>query len=137
MEECSLFDVLHKEYKWEKKDFGYDGPYPPYVRIGMKIYLIPPGLEPAFEKWNGILGVFRKRLLIHDLLGRFRYIRFMDEAVEDGMGLKYVGGFDNTIPFQIVSLDKTEMVLRHPDEMAPLPFWYPILSPASKVMLSC
>lgn len=136
MEELSLFDVLHHEYKWEKKDFGYDGPYPPYVRIGVKMYLLPPSLEPAFEKWYGALGVFRAKLLIHELLGKFRYIRLTDEAVEDGIGLKYVGGFDNSIPFQIMSLNKTEMILRHPEEMESLPFWYPILSPASKVMLS-
>ena len=69
---------------WEKYNFGYSGPFPPYIRLGLTLNL--DGLEPAFQSFIRDRIFLRTSRLMRDHLARFRYIRFLSEACEDAFG---------------------------------------------------
>lgn len=70
---------------WERFHFGYNGPFPPYLRVGMGITL--DGLVPQFQSFiRDRFFVARTTVAMTAHLRRFREIQFTEEACEDAFG---------------------------------------------------
>lgn len=86
----TLADSLLTEAGWERTWFGYDGPFPPYARIGMR--WIPGSLsfEPCFECWKKDRIFRRSKTSMRDHMRRYAAVRFLAPAVEDRYGAQVV-----------------------------------------------
>ena len=70
---------------WERFNFGYDGPFPPYLRVGFGITL--DGLVPQFQSFiRDRFFVARTTVAMTEHLRKFREIKFTEEACEDAFG---------------------------------------------------
>ena len=79
----SLYDSLIA-VGWEKYNFGYAGPYPPYLRVGMIITLDGPKL--AFTSFIRDRILLRTKVSVEHHLRNFQFIRILPEACEDVFG---------------------------------------------------
>lgn len=80
----TLFDSLLAN-GWERFNFGYDGPFPPYLRVGIGMSL--DGLVPQFESFiRDRFFVARTKVAMTVHLRGFREIKFTREACEDAFG---------------------------------------------------
>ncbi|OYU17449.1 MAG: hypothetical protein CFE34_15655 [Rhodobacteraceae bacterium PARR1] len=79
----SLYDSLIA-VGWEKYNFGYAGPYPPYLTVGMMITLDGPKL--AFTSFIRDRILLRTKVSVEHHLRNFQFIRILPEACEDVFG---------------------------------------------------
>lgn len=78
---------------WERFNFGYDGPFPPYLRVGLGITL--DGLVPQFQSFiRDRFFVARTTVSIKVHFQTFREIKFTEEACEDAFGRDWVAIHD-------------------------------------------
>ena len=85
----TLFEsLLH--IGWERFNFGYDGPFPPYLRVGIGITL--DGLVPQFQSFiRDRFFIARTKVAMTVHFRRFREIKFTEEACEDAFGRAWAG----------------------------------------------
>lgn len=70
---------------WERYNFGYDGPFPPYLRVGVGITL--DGLVPQFQSFIRDKFFFlRTTIGMAEHLQSFKEIKFTEECCEDAFG---------------------------------------------------
>ncbi|WP_156884592.1 hypothetical protein [Stappia stellulata] len=81
----SLFDSL-LDSGWEKYNFGYNGPFPPYIKIGLKWSLDGP--SPCFSSMTRDRIIFRSKTKISKHFSSFREIKMSRNAMEDIFGKK-------------------------------------------------
>jgi hypothetical protein len=75
---------------WERYNFGYDGPFPPYLRVGAGVTL--DGLVPQFQSFiRDRFFVGRTAVAMTSHLRRFREIKFTEEACGDAFGRAWAG----------------------------------------------
>lgn len=80
----TLFESLLAK-GWERFHFGYNGPFPPYLRVGIGITL--DGLVPQFQSFiRDRFLVARTRVAMAEHLRGFREIKFSEAACEDAFG---------------------------------------------------
>ena len=85
----TLFDSLLAN-GWESFNFGYDGPFPPYLRVGVGITL--DGLVPQFQSFTrDRFLVGRTSVAMTEHLRKFREIKFTKDACEDAFGREWAG----------------------------------------------
>lgn len=78
---------------WERFHFGYNGPFPPYLRVGLGITL--DGLVPQFQSFiRDRFVLLRTKVAMTEHLRRFREIKFTEEACEDAFGRDWAQSID-------------------------------------------
>ena len=84
--EVTLADSLKIDANWEIAHFGYNGPYSPYVRIGLGFKFGSPWIFPAFESWirDGIVRRTKTNAYRH--LRNYNSILIGFEAFEEVQG---------------------------------------------------
>ena len=135
MEIFTLVDSLKKHAGWELYNFGYDGPNPPYVRIGTKIRLSPLRMEHVFESFKPDKFLFRSRIPIAKHLRFYRWIKIQPIVFEEAYGRKFAT--DEHFPFnQWLSLHRiTFYGLELGSVVAPLELPHFLLSHAAGIWL--
>lgn len=88
----TLFESLMTN-GWERFHFGYNGPFPPYLRVGLGITL--DGLVPQFQSFiRDRFVLLRTKVAMTEHLRRFREIKFTEEACEDAFGRDWAQSID-------------------------------------------
>lgn len=84
--EVTLAESLKINANWEIAHFGYNGPYAPYVRIGLGHKLGKPWIFPAFESWikDGIIRRTKIDAYLH--LKNYNNLLIGPEAFEEAQG---------------------------------------------------
>jgi hypothetical protein len=121
--EISLAESLRQQAGWEIVNFGYNGPNPPYVRIGLTLSFRPLRLRPCFESWLKDKVVVRSKVLIEDHLRPYGFISFSAKAVEDAFGRASAGTFPIDRWFKIVKVGMHDLTVGDliTDETAEIP----------------
>ena len=69
---------------WERFNFGYDGPFPPYLRVGFGITL--DGFVIQFQSFIRDRFFTRTTVAMEKHLQSYKEIKFTEEACEDAFG---------------------------------------------------
>jgi hypothetical protein len=96
-EPTTLAESLVAEAGWSRGNFGHDGPNPPYLRIGGKLWLTLTEFEPCFSSFHRDRLLFRSKVSMTDHLSRYDQIMVDPLAFEDRFGPQQ--GTDATFPF--------------------------------------
>lgn len=85
----TLFDSLLAN-GWERFNFGYNGPFPPYLRVGIGITF--DGFVLQFQSFiRDRFLIARTSVAMTAHLRSFREIKFTEEACEDAFGRDWAG----------------------------------------------
>ncbi|SFG82719.1 hypothetical protein SAMN05192565_112126 [Methylobacterium gossipiicola] len=93
----TLAESLITEAGWTRGNFGHDGPNPPYLRIGGKLWLTLTEFEPCFSSFHRDRLLFRSKVSMTDHLSHYDQIMVDPLAFEDRFGPRQ--GTDATFPF--------------------------------------
>jgi hypothetical protein len=96
-EPVTLAESLMAEAGWSQANFGGDGPNPPYLRIGGKLWVTLTEFEPCFSSFHRDRLLFRTKVSMTDHLSRYDQIMVDPLAFEDRFGPRQ--GTDATFPF--------------------------------------
>lgn len=96
-EPTTLAESLMTEAGWTRGNFGHDGPNPPYLRIGGKLWLTLTEFEPCFSSFHRDRLLFRSKVSMTVHLSRYDQIMVDPLAFEDRFGPQQ--GTDATFPF--------------------------------------
>ncbi len=96
-EPVTLAESLMKQAGWTAANFGTDGPNPPYLRIGGKLWVTLTEYEPCFSSFRRDRMLFRSKVSMADHLARYGEIMIDPIAFEECYGPGE--GTDATFPF--------------------------------------
>ncbi|MEH3120293.1 MAG: hypothetical protein PGN25_22600 [Methylorubrum populi] len=85
-EPVTLAESLMREAGWGAENFGVEGPNPPYLRIGGKLWVTLTGFEPCFSSFHRDRGPFRSKVAMADHLAKYDAIMVDPLAFEDCFG---------------------------------------------------
>ncbi|MER2253070.1 hypothetical protein ABS772_24425 [Methylorubrum podarium] len=85
-EPVTLAESLMREAGWGPENFGTEGPNPPYLRIGGKMWMTLTGFEPCFASFHRDRGPFRSKVAIADHLAKYDAIMVDPLAFEECFG---------------------------------------------------
>lgn len=131
----TLFDSLLPN-GWESFNFGYDGPSPPYLRVGVGITL--DGLVPQFQSFTrDRFFVARTSVAMTEYLRRFREIKFTKDACEDAFGRDWAGsiGFPADRWLQLRQFSVLERLVWDPIDHRLVNVPLELLSKAGQILL--
>lgn len=92
-----LAGALRTEAGWGDAQFGHDGPNPPYLRIGGKLWVTLTEYEPCFSSMCRDRGFFRSKVSIAALLETYDQLMVDPIAFEECFGPGE--GTEATFPF--------------------------------------
>lgn len=98
-EPVTLAESLVAEAGWSPANFGGDGPNPPYLRIGGKLWVTLTEFEPCFSSFHRDRVLFRSKVSMADHLSRYDQIMVDPLAFEECFGP--LEGTDATFPFGV------------------------------------
>jgi hypothetical protein len=114
--QITLADSLKADAGWEIFNFGYNGPNPPYVRIGLLFRPLDLNMEPCFESFIRDRVIFRSKVSMESHLRKYRDIKIDPVVFEEHFGRKYTT--NETFPFgewlHVLKVLFGEIVLAHP-----------------------
>jgi hypothetical protein len=85
-EPVTLAESLMSEAGWGPENFGREGPNPPYLRIGGKLWVSLTEFEPCFASFRRDRGPFRSKVAIADHLAKYDAIMIDPLAFEECFG---------------------------------------------------
>lgn len=107
----TLADYLMSELRWERNQFGYDGPFPPYIRLDMRWSMYPLRWTACMCPWYNDHIWLRSKFPIADHLLKFSGIQFSRECIEDTLGRATAIDFPCDDWFQFEKMDTTDLIL--------------------------
>lgn len=96
-EPVTLADSLIIDAGWSEANFSEDGPNPPYVRIGRKLWVTLTEYEPCFASVRRDRGLFRSKVSMAAHLQKYDQIMVDPIAFEESFGPEE--GRDTIFPF--------------------------------------
>ena len=93
----TLAESLMDAAGWTPESFSQDGPNPPYVRIGGKLWVTLSEYEPCFSSARRDRGLFRSKVSVAGHLEKYEAIMVDPLAFEARFGLGE--GTEATFPF--------------------------------------
>jgi len=93
----TLAESLIARAGWSESNFGEDGPNPPYLRIGGKLWITLTEYEPCFSSFRRDRGLFRSKVSMAEHLRHFDEIMIDPIAFEECFGPGE--GTEATFPF--------------------------------------
>ncbi|WP_246733429.1 hypothetical protein [Methylobacterium sp. BTF04] len=96
-EPVTLAESLMTRAGWSPSNFGDDGPNPPYLRIGGKLWVTLTEFEPCFSSFHRDRVLFRSKVSMADHLARYDQIMIDPLAFEECFGPEE--GTEATFPF--------------------------------------
>lgn len=97
MAQVTLADSLRDRLEWQVYNFGWNGPRPPYVRLGMRLFWNPVRLEPCFESFLRDRFISRSSTLVRDHLAPFNWILVEQHAFDES----YPRGYAQQVGFPV------------------------------------
>lgn len=85
-EPVTLAESLMSEAGWGPENFGAEGPNPPYLRIGGKLWVTLTEFEPCFASFRRDRGPFRSKVAIASHLAKYDAIMVDPLAFEECFG---------------------------------------------------
>ncbi len=85
-EPVTLAESLMSEAGWGPEQFGREGPNPPYLRIGGKLWVSLTEVEPCFTSFRRDRGLFRSKLAVAAHLAKYDALMVDPLAFEDCFG---------------------------------------------------
>lgn len=85
-EPITLAASLIRDAGWTAENFSEDGPNPPYLRIGGKLWVMLSEYEPCFSSARRDRGLFRSKVSIAAHLQRYGELMVDPLAFEDRYG---------------------------------------------------
>lgn len=82
----TLAESLMSEAGWGLENFGAEGPNPPYLRIGGKLWVTLTEFEPCFASFRRDRGPFRSKVAIASHLAKYDAIMVDPLAFEECFG---------------------------------------------------
>lgn len=98
-EPVTLAESLVSRAGWTVSNFGEDGPNPPYLRIGGKLWITLTEFEPCFSSFHRDRLLFRSKVSMAEHLSRYDQIMIDPLAFEECFGPEE--GTDATFPFGV------------------------------------
>lgn len=86
VEPITLAESLMRDAGWAASNFSEDGPNPPYVRIGGKLWVTLSEYEPCFSSVRRDRGLFRSKVSMAAHLQRYGELMVDPLAFEDRFG---------------------------------------------------
>ena len=96
-EPITLADSLMIEAGWSPTNFGEEGPNPPYLRIGGKLWVTLTEFEPCFSSFHRDRVLFRSKVSMAEHLQKYDQIMIDPLAFEECYGPEE--GTEATFPF--------------------------------------
>lgn len=93
----TLAGSLMTDAGWSASNFSEDGPNPPYLRIGGKLWVTLTEFEPCFSSYHRDRLLFRSKVSMADHLQKYDQIMIDPLAFEECFGPEE--GTDATFPF--------------------------------------
>ncbi|CAO4174919.1 hypothetical protein [Methylorubrum populi] len=85
-EPVTLAESLMREAGWGPENFGTEGPNPPYLRIGGKLWVTLTEVEPCFSSFRRDRGLFRSKISMADHFAKYDAIMVDPLAFEECFG---------------------------------------------------
>lgn len=98
-EPVTLAESLMSGAGWSPSNFGGEGPNPPYLRIGGKLWITLTEFEPCFSSFHRDRVLFRSKVSMADHLSRYDQIMIDPLAFEECFGPEE--GTEATFPFGV------------------------------------
>lgn len=98
-EPVTLAESLMARAGWTVSNFGADGPNPPYLRIGGKLWITLTEFEPCFSSFHRDRLLFRSKISMAEHLSGYDQIMIDPLAFEECFGPEE--GTDATFPFGV------------------------------------